>query len=370
MRSPVFTKEMKMRFVRAAVERMSAYVPGEKAAGADYLILNANENLYPPAPQVIKAMQAALATVQWYPESTSAGVRAAAAAAYEAHGVQPEQVLVTNSSDEMLRILNQSCAGEGDVICAFTPSFTFYKTLAAVQGADFREIEFPEDYSLPDLSQYPELKKAKLVFFPNPAAPSGTVYELSDIRKLIEAAPQALVVIDEAYADFDRNAHTALPLLKEYPNLVITRTLSKSYSLAGLRVGLGFASAQVISELNKVRDYYNLDMIAQAGAEAALLAKDDLAEKCEKIIATREWFARELQVLQPLVQKVWPSGTNFVLARFAQPGAETIYNILKEKRILVRYWKKPRLDDCLRISIGTDDMMRKVINELRCIAND
>ena len=346
---------------------MSAYVPGEKAASADYLILNANENLYSPAPEVIAAMQAALSTVQWYPESSSAGVRAAAAAAYEAQCVKPEQVLVTNSSDETLRILNQACAGEGDVICAFTPSFTFYKTLAAVQGADFREIEFPEDYSLPDLSQYPELKKAKLVFFPNPAAPSGTVFNLSEIRKLMEAAPQALVVIDEAYADFDRNAHTALPLLKDYPNLVVTRTLSKSYSLAGLRVGLGFASPAIISELNKVRDYYNLDKVAQAGAEAALLAKDDLDRKCEKIMATREWFAQELAALTPLVLKVWPSGANFVLARFAEPGAEKIYHILKEKRILVRYWKKPRLDDCLRISIGTDDMMQKVINELRCI---
>lgn len=355
-----------MKFVRDAIANMSAYVPGEKAEGEDYIILNANENLYPPAPEVIAAMQDALTTVQWYPESSSIGVRTAAATTYACYGVTADQILVGNSSDEMLRILNQACAGEGDIIYAFTPSFTFYKTLALVQGADFRELEFDEDYTLPDVTKEAGLKSAKLLFFPNPGAPSGKAYELADIRKLIEAAPQALVVIDEAYADFDCNLHTALPLLREYPNLVVTRTFSKSYSLAGLRIGLGFASKEVIEELNKVRDYYNLDRVAQAGAEAALRAQTYLQKNCETIIKTREWFANALAEL-PIVEKVWPSATNFVLARFTNPGAGEIYNYLKAGKILVRYWKKPRLDDCLRISIGTDEQMHHVIDKLRAI---
>lgn len=352
-----------MRYVREAVAKMSAYIPGEKAIDQDTIILNANENLYPPSSLAIEAIKKAAAGVAWYPESSSAGVRKAAAQVYAEFGIRAEQVLVTNSSDEMLRILNQACAGEGDIVYAFTPSFTFYKTLAAVQGADFREIEFPEDYSLPTL---PDLRGAKLVFFPNPAAPSGTVYELTDIKRLIEAAPQALVIIDEAYADFSRNKYSALELIHQYPNLVVTRTLSKSYSLAGLRVGLGFASEEVVDELNKVRDYYNLDVIAQAGAEAALLDQQHLQENCERIIATRTWFAEKLA---KIAVKVWPSGANFVLARFGAPGAEAIYHELKRRKILVRFWNKPRLADCLRISIGTDEQMNQVLAEITNILN-
>ena len=350
-----------MEFIRSAVRRMSAYVPGEKAPDADYIILNANENLYPAAPKVYEAMCGAMREIAWYPESTSRDVRAAAAEVYGQYGITPEQVMATNSSDEILRIAFQACAGEGDKVYAFTPSFTFYKTLAAVQGADFREIEFPEDYALPEL---PDMRDAKLVLFPNPAAPSGTVYGLADIRRLIEAAPGALVVIDEAYADFDENRHTALPLMAEYPNLLVTRTLSKSYSLAGLRVGLGFASREVLGELNKVRDYYNLDRIAQAGAAAALRSQAYLRENCARIIRTRNCFAAGLE---KIADKVWPSGTNFVLARFAHPNAATLYEELKKKKILVRYWNKPRLDDCLRISIGTDGQMQKVLAALECI---
>lgn len=352
-----------MDFIRSAVRKMSAYVPGEKAPGADYIILNANENLYPAAPQVYEAMRRAMRDVSWYPESTSKGVLEAAAAVYGQYGITPEQVMATNSSDEILRIAFQACAGEGDMVYAFTPSFTFYKTLAAVQGAEFREIEFPEDYSLPQL---PDMHGAKLVFFPNPGAPSGTAYGLADIRRLIEAAPKALVVIDEAYADFDENQHTALPLIKDNPNLLVTRTFSKSYSLAGLRVGLGFASREVLGELHKVRDYYNLDRVAQAGAEAALRAQDYLCENCARIIKTRNWFAAELK---KIADKVWPSGTNFVLARFTKINAATLYDELKKRKILVRYWNKPRLDDCLRISIGTDEQMQLVLSTLECITN-
>ncbi|MDR0866921.1 MAG: histidinol-phosphate transaminase [Planctomycetota bacterium] len=350
-----------MLSLRPAIRAMSAYVPGEKAGGDDFIVLNANENPYPPSPQVFAAINAALNRLAWYPESSSRDARDAAAAVFK---VAPETVLLTNSSDEMLRIIAQACLNDGDRAVAFTPSFTFYRTLCQVQNADFREIAFPDDFSLPPLPA--DLAAAKVIFFPNPGAPSGTVYELADIEKLLTAAPDAVVVIDEAYADFDRNAHSALPLLGKYNNLIVTRTLSKSYSLAGLRVGLGFAAPELATELHKVRDYYNLDQLAQAAAAAALRDQNYLRENCEKIIATRERFAAALAA----TAKVWASGANFVLARFGKPAAANLYQYLKDRKILTRYWNAPRLDDCLRITIGTDEQMRATLAAIKAFLSE
>lgn len=340
--------------IRQAVREMTAYVPGEKVPGEN-IILNANENPYPLSPKVAAAIRENIERLPWYPESSSRGARAAVGRVF---GVATEMVLMSNSADEMFHILTQACVNDGEIIYAFTPSFTFYKTLASIQHADFREIPFPDDFSLPELPA--DFARAKIVFFPNPGAPGSNVYELSDIRRLLAAAPEAVVVIDEAYADFDGNRHSAVPLLKEYPNLMVVRTLSKSYSLAGMRIGFGIAAPELMRELNKVRDYYNLDRLAQAAAEAALDDQAHMLANCEKIAATREWFVRELA---PLAEKVWPSATNFVLARFGRRAGE-LYRRLKDAHILVRYWNVPRLDDCLRISIGTDAQMRTVIAKI------
>lgn len=345
-----------MQSIRQAIQKMSAYLPGEKAADNDFIILNANENPYPPSPAAIIALKNAIGDLSWYPESFSVDAQRAAA---EIYGVTRDMVMLTNSSDEMLRILMQACVNDGDLVYAFTPSFTFYQTLARVQNADFREIEFPDDFSLPPL---PDLSRAKLVFFPNPAAPSGTVFSRDDLRKILANAKDTLVVIDEAYADFDENKNSAMPLLNEYKNLVITRTFSKSYSLAGLRLGWGLAAAEIMHELHKVRDYYNVDRLAQAVAAAALRDQQHLQNNCAKIIATRKWFSDELA---KIALKVWSSGANFVLARFGKPTAEKLYQQLKTEKILVRYWNLPRLDDCLRITIGTDEQMQKVIMGLK-----
>jgi len=347
---------MSMWGIRPAVRGMTAYVPGEKAPGEN-IILNANENPYPFSPRVAEAIRANIEHLPWYPESTSRDARVAVG---EVFGVDPAMVLLSNSADEMFHILTQSVVNDGEIIYAFTPSFTFYKTLANIQHADFREIPFPDDFALPELPA--DMRQAKIVFFPNPGAPSGVGYELTDIRRILDAAPEAVVVIDEAYADFDGNRRSAVPLLKEYRNLMVVRTFSKSYSLAGMRIGFGIGAPELMAELNKVRDYYNLDRLAQAAAVAALRDQEYMRATCAQLVATRQWFSAELATI---AEHVWPSAANFVLARFGKPRAGNLYQKLKENHILVRYWNTPRIDDCLRISIGTEAQMRTVITKIK-----
>ncbi len=344
-----------MSYIRESVKKMSSYIPGEKAKGDGYIILNANENHYPASDKVKNAIIDTISNLKFYPESSSINARIAAA---EVYNVTSEEVMLTNSSDEMLRIICQACVSEGEKVYTFYPTFSFYKTLVNVQGGICVEIPFEDDYSLPTL---PDFSDAKVIFFPNPGAPSSIVYNLDIIKTLIEAAPNALVVIDEAYADFDRNEHSAIELVKDYDNLIVVRTFSKSYSLAGLRVGIGIAKKEILADLHKVRDYYNLGLIPQAAATAALQDQDHLKLNCEKIIVTREWFSKELA---KFTSRIFPSRTNFVLAQFVPGIAEKLYLKLKERKILVRYWNQPRLNDCLRISIGTDSDMKTLLEAI------
>lgn len=331
------------RFVRPRILEMSGYIPGFQPEEPGWIKLNQNENPYPPSPTVAEAVAAELATLRSYPETSSRRVREAAAAVYS---IPADQVLVTNGSDEMLRILLQACAGEGDEVIAFYPSYTYYKTLADIQGARFRLIDFTDDYGLPERL---ELKGAKLVFLPNPNAPSGTLFSDGDIARLCAACPDGLVVVDEAYADFA--SVSAIGHIAEMPNLFVCRTFSKSYSLAGLRLGLGFGSRELIRQLDKVRDFYDVDRLAQAGARAALLDQEYLRATCRRITATR---ARLAKALAELGVETLPSQANFLLARFGEPSAKVVFDALCERKVLVRYFQKPRLEDCLRISIGTD----------------
>ncbi len=345
-----------MRYLREAVKQMSSYIPGEKASGDGYIILNANENPYSTSKAVHEAIVNMIGALNFYPESSSIDARKAAAKVY---AVEPDEVMLTNSSDEMLRIICQACVNEGDKVYTFYPTFSFYQTLVNVQGGRCIEIPFADDYSLPKQLDFSE---AKVIFFPNPGAPSSIAYNLEVIEQIIQAAAGALVVIDEAYADFDNNANSAIGMISKYDNLLVTRTLSKSYSLAGLRVGVGIAGSNLLVELHKVRDYYNLGLIPQAAATAALLDQERLRDNCAKIIKTREWFAAELA---ECAKRVLPSRANFILAEFSEGVAGKLYQRLKERKILVRYWDKPRLDNSLRISIGTDEDMRQVLTTIK-----
>lgn len=346
-----------MNAIRQCILDMTGYVPGDSADDPQVVKLNQNENRYPPSPKVAEAVARALSSLKIYPDSTSRSLRETAAALY---GVRPVEVMATNGSDEMLRILFQACCDPGDEAVAFYPSYTYYSTLAAMQGARYRLIDFEGEYRIPDRL---DLDKAKLVFLPNPNAPTGTVFPESEVRRLLESVPNGLVVLDEAYADFA--GCTALPLLKEYGNLVVVRTFSKSYSLAGLRIGLGFARAEVLAQMEKVRDYYNLDRLAQAVAEAALKDTGWLRETVGRIVAARK---STTDAVRGMGLTVYDSGANFILIRFGSPErAEKVFEGLKNRKVLVRYFRNPGISDCLRVSIGTDSDMATFLKELQSL---
>lgn len=351
------SKEQPMPMVRQCIQSMTGYIPGEAPRDPSVVKLNQNENRYPPSPRVMEAIRSAMDDLALYPDSTSVKVREAAAKVY---GVRPEQVMATNGSDEMLRILFQSCCDPGDAVAAFYPSYTYYETLAAMQDADYRLMDFEGEYRVPrDL----DLKGVKLAFLPNPNAPTGTVFPESEIRRFVESVVDGVAVIDEAYADY--SGQTAIPLIDEYDNLVVARTFSKSYSLAGLRIGLGFMNEKLLAQFEKVRDYYNLDRLAQAGAEAALLDQEWLTTTTEKIIASRQ---RTAEALTAMGLKVYDSGANFLLVRLASPeAAEDALHKLKERNVLVRYFRNRGVSDCLRVSIGTDPDMDAFLAAMRAI---
>lgn len=336
-----------MSAIRQCIRKMTGYVPGESPKNPDTVKLNQNENRYPPSPAVARAITEAIGSLELYPDSTSVEVRRAAS---EVYGVAPERVMATNGSDEMLRILFQTCCDPGDTVVAFYPSYTYYETLAAMHDVNYRLIDFEGEYAIPARL---DLAGAKLVFLPNPNAPTGTVFPESEVRRLIEAVPDGLVVLDEAYADFC--GQTAIPLIDDYPNLVVARTFSKSYALAGLRLGLGFAREELLAEMEKVRDYYNLDRLAQAGGAAALRDTAWLAETAGRIIATRQ---RTIESLRSLGLKVYDSGANFFMIRFAGPEeAKRVFDGLRRRDVYVRYFNSRGIADCLRVSVGTDGDM-------------
>lgn len=342
-----------MAFVRPAIERMQGYVPGEQPQRGGYVKLNTNENPYPPSPSIAEAVAAEAGRLALYPEPSSRVLREAVADLY---GCRPSQVMAANGSDEMLRIVCQACVREGDVVVSFRPTYTLYATLSDIQGGVHREIPWAEGFRLPELTG---LADAKIVFVPNPNAPSGTLLGDGDIARLCRATA-GLVVIDEAYADFAGT--TAIGLLDAHPNLVVTRTLSKSYSLAGLRVGFGFASEALLDELAKVRDSYNLDRLAQAAATAAIRDQAHMRANTAKVVDTRDRLSIALEELDA---HVYPSAANFVLARFRPNEARTLYERLKARKILVRYFAHSGLEDCLRITVGTDSEIDALLVALR-----
>ena len=343
--------------IRECVKKMQGYVPGAPARDEISVKLNQNENRYPPSPKALAAAAEAARNLSFYPESTSLELRKAAA---QACGTVPERVMAANGSDEMLRIFFQAFCDPGDEVVAFYPSYTYYATLAAMQDVRYRQIDFTPDFRLPGEI---DVSAAKLLFLPNPNAPTGVLFPESEIRRLLAAAPGCMVVIDEAYIAFSAPGSDSIHLIDEYPNLAVTRTLSKSHSLAGLRVGLGFAREEILAELEKVRDYYNLDRLSQAAAAAALLDREWLAETSAKIVSTRERTAR---ALAGLGLKAYPSQANFLLVDCGSPGeAEHLYLGLGEGNVLVRYFSGRRLDSCLRIAIGTDQDMDRFLDALR-----
>lgn len=335
-----------MSRVRPIVERMHAYVPGEQPQGGCVIKLNTNENPYPPAPGVIAAVTAAGSPdLRLYPDPTARPLREEAARCY---GVQPEQVLVGNGSDEILTMLMRAIVGVDDIVVFPEPTYSLYDTLVTIQEGRSLTIPFPPDFTLPPALWAAE---GRLMMICNPNAPSGSVTPVATIAELAGGF-DGVVVVDEAYVDFAPAGATALPLLASHDNVIVLRTFSKSFSLAGMRIGLAFGHPDLLAQIAKVKDSYNLNRVAIAAGVAALVEIAWMQQNVARIVATR---ARLSEGLTALGYDVLPSAANFVLARRAGEDQGPVQLALRERGILVRHFATDRLRDALRISVGTDE---------------
>jgi histidinol-phosphate aminotransferase len=354
--------------LRPAVRAMPGYTPGEQIS--DLVKLNTNEGAFPPSPRVMATL-AAIAddTLRLYPDPVSARLRAAAAARF---GVGADQILAGNGSDDCLTILYRGFLDAGDRIACPWPTYGLYDTLASLQGAELTRVAFRQNgrrWELPaDLTR----QRAKMIILANPNNPSGTLVPVEELRRLCDvaagaAAPGAVVVVDEAYVDFALGAGidaSMLPYLAQHPNLVVLRTMSKSYSLAGARLGLLFAAAPLVTELVKVKDSYNVNAITQAIGVAALEDRSYHEECVHRTLDQRARLERELVTLG----WSWPeSAANFLLCEIGE-RAEQIYRALKDEGLLVRWWRAPELRTKIRISVGNPDENDHLVATLKRLA--
>jgi histidinol-phosphate aminotransferase len=344
------------QFIRPAIRAMAGYSPGEQPRDGAFVKLNTNENPYPPSPRVLEAIRAAATgdRLRKYPDPLGTQFRETAA---RVHGVDPDGILIGNGSDDILTIVTRAFVPEGGLLVFPTPSYVLYRTLAELQGAQFQEIPFTPDWRLPDPWPVPS---AHLTFVPNPNSPSGTAVSLSALERLAEQL-QGPLVLDEAYVAF---ADADGMSLARRPNVIVTRSFSKSHALAGIRFGYAVADPAVVRELVKVKDSYNCDVLSLAAAAAALGDADYFRQTRAKVLATRERLMRELAKLG---FDVSPSQANFVWCRRGDRPVKPIYEELKRRSILVRYMEYAGYGDGLRISIGTDAETDRLLDELRRI---
>jgi histidinol-phosphate aminotransferase len=343
------------RFVRPNIARMAGYVPGEQPQGGGFIKLNTNENPYPPSPRVMAALRDAVSErLRLYPDPLSTEFCKVAA---RLHGVEPAMVMAGNGSDDLLTILTRAFVGPGDRAAFPSPSYLLYATLIALQDGHSVVVPYSSDWSLD--AKAAAIPGLKLFWLANPDSPSGTALDREQIAELA-AALECPLVVDEAYADFaDPRCH-AIPLLAEHGNLIVTRSFSKGYSLAGMRLGYLVARPEIVEHLVKVKDSYNCDMLSQAAGIAGLLDQDYLLQTRSKILATR---SRLTAALRARGYTVPDSQSNFVWATGGEPARQTFHR-LKDRKILVRLMSYPGYPDGLRISIGTDGEIDALLENL------
>ncbi|MCC9599690.1 histidinol-phosphate transaminase [Stieleria sp. JC731] len=335
--------------LRPALSRMLPYTPGEQPPPGKFIKLNTNESPYPPPEAVIRAIQdAASGPLNRYPDPTAKSFRNEAARVLGLPS--PDWILAGNGSDEILTILVRGFVGEGQKLRLPYPSYILYRTLADIQGARWEQTTFLDGWHLPTMFGEGQ-DDLRLVLLPNPNSPSGTIVPKEEIAKLAESLPCPLVV-DEAYADFAGD--NCLDLVQSHDNILVTRTLSKSYALAGIRFGFLVGSPSIVSKLANIKDSYNCDYLATVAATAAIGSQDWLHDVVGKMNATR---ARMETRLTELGFDVTPSKANFVWCTHPSGEHEAMHQYLKKNQVLVRYMNFPEWGDGLRISVGTDDQV-------------
>jgi histidinol-phosphate aminotransferase len=341
---------------RAAIEKMVAYKPGEQPRPGEHLIkLNTNENPYPPSPRVRRAVvRVAADSLRLYPAPRADDFVESASKLY---GVRKDMILAGNGSDELLAMIFRAALGPGDTVAYPVPTYSLYDTLASIQEARVLRLPVGNDFSMP-LDQLAQARAA-LTIVCSPNSPSGILTPTSKLAKLARALRDRLLVIDEAYVDFA--SENAVSLLRRFPNVIILRTLSKSFSLAGMRLGLCFARPAVIEELMKVKDSYNLSRIALAAGAEALNDAAWMRCNVERVKQTREV---SIARLRKMGFEVPDSAANFVLARMAGQDLEPLVRAIRKSGILVRHFPTPMLRDSMRISIGTPAEMNALFKAI------
>jgi histidinol-phosphate aminotransferase len=349
-------------FVRPEIAAMEGYSPGEQPQAGKFIKLNTNENPYPPSSGIRRAVEEVLARgLHKYPDPMANAFRTRAAELLKLPG--KEWILCGNGSDDLLTICTRSLVGQGDLLRLPYPSYILYRTLAQLQGARWEEVRFNKDWSLPAAFGQ-AADKLKLVFLPNPNSPTGTMISREAIVDFAKRLPCPLLV-DEAYVDFAD--FSCVDLVAGSENILVSRSLSKSYGLAGLRFGYVVAQPQLITELIKMKDSYNCDALSIAAATAAIDDQGWLADNRRKIVATRE---RLEAGLKDLGFDVVPSQANFVWCTHPRQAAKALYEQLKAAQILVRYMNYPGWGDGLRISVGNDEQIEALLGLLKTMVGN
>lgn len=351
-----------MPLARDTIARMAGYTPGEQPRDRRYVKLNTNESPYPPSPRVAEALRTFdPGRLRLYPDPLSVDLRRSACAPF---GLDPEWAMAGNGSDDLLTIAVRTFVDQGGTLAYAQPSYSLYPVLADLQGAQRRPVPLDESFGLPS-DGAARAAGATLLILCRPNAPTGNAFALDAMHQVCREFP-GVVWIDEAYVDF-ADDH-CVDFVRQYPNVVVSRTVSKSYSLAGLRLGIAFARPALIAEMEKVKDSYNVDMLTQALGKAALDDREHMLTNVRRIRSTRERVCADLRALGFMIP---PSQTNFILAKPPAPvAAATLFRELRQRGFLVRYFDLDRVRDYVRITIGTDADMAAFVHAAAAILGE
>ena len=350
-----------MRFWSPEVRELEPYVPGEQPKIQNLLKLNTNENPYPPSPKIVEAVQAVLHeqadALRLYPDPDATALKQAIA---KQQNIDVSQVFVGNGSDEVLAHIFKAFFLQDEPILYPDITYSFYPVYSQFFGTKTKEIPLNENFEI-DVRDYTQPNGG--VIITNPNAPTSIALSLAEIEQVLQANPDRVVVIDEAYVDF--GAESVVSLINRYENLVVCQTTSKSRSLAGLRVGFAIAQSHLIAALEAVKNSFNsypIDRFAIAAAVASFEDQAYFEEQCQKVITSREKLVRDLTELG---FNVLPSKANFIFATHSQHDAGQLAQKLREQGIIVRYFNKPRINQFLRITVGTDEQNARLVQTLK-----
>ncbi|MCX7772155.1 MAG: histidinol-phosphate transaminase [Clostridia bacterium] len=346
------------RFWNENTRSLTPYVPGEQPKDKKLIKINTNESPYPPSPLVIERIRNAdLNDLRLYPDPDSTPLKKAVA---EFYGISEQEVFPGNGSDEVLALLFKAYFDASTPIAFPDITYSFYPVYSELYNVPYTRVPVKDDFSI-DFNAYPSDVKA--ILFANPNAPTGLYIDRAEIEALLRRRPETLIILDEAYIDF--GGESCVPLINSYDNLIVVQTLSKSRALAGMRIGLAFGAPSLMEGLDRVKNSFNsytMDRLAIVAAEAAFQDKAYFEETCKKVIRTREWTK---EAFKEMGVEVTDSQTNFLFASLPGVPGPQVQARLRQEGILVRNFKASRTENWLRISIGTDEEMKKLVEAVK-----